>query len=132
MTLLAGCSVGPDFHRPNAPATESYTITQLPEKTASAPGAGGNEQRFIIGQEISAQWWTLFQSEALDQLIQKALKHSPTLAAAKGALLEAQENWRAQAGTLFPSVDANASASRQKISGASFGQPGGFALTLYN
>ena len=131
--LLAGCSVGPDYRRPDAPTTDAYTATDLPEKTASAPGAAGNEQRFIIGQEISEQWWTLFHCEALDQLIRRALAHSPTIAATRAALRQAQENWRAEAGTLFPSVDASASASRQKISGASFGQPGGFGpLTLYN
>ena len=131
--LLAGCSVGPDYRRPDAPSTDTYTATDLQEKTASAPGAGGNQQRFVIGQDISDQWWTLFHCEALDQLIRRALAQSPTIAATEAALRQAQENWRAEFGSLFPTVDASASASRQKISGASFGQPGSFGpLTLYN
>ncbi len=132
--ILTGCTVGPDFRRPEAPNTDTYTTTALPEKTASAPGTGGEEQRFVLGQEIPAQWWTLFHSEALDQLIRRALADSPTLAAAKAALRQARENWRAEAGALFPSVDANASAERKKISGAAFGQPStNFSpFTLYN
>ena len=131
--LLAGCTVGPDYRRPDAPATDKFTATDLPEKTAFAPGTGGNEQRFAIGQEISDQWWTLFHCEALDQLIRKALAQSPTIAATEAALRQAQENWRAGTGMLFPSVDVGASASRQKISGAAFGQSGGIGpLTLYN
>ncbi len=120
---FTGCAVGPDFRTPEAPDTKAYTAAPLSGKTASAPVAGGAEQRFILGRDIPDQWWTLFRSEALDRLIRRALAGSPTLAAARARLREAQENRRAQFGALFPSVDANVSASRQKISGASFGQP---------
>ncbi len=120
---FSACSVGPDFQRPEAPATDAYTARELPEKTASAPGTGGGAQRFVIGQEISAQWWTLFHSGPLDELVRRALAQSPTLAATKAALRQARENWLAEAGSLFPGVDIGASAARQKISGALFGEP---------
>lgn len=131
---MTGCSVGPDFHRPEAPKTDVYTTAPLPEKTSSAPGTGGEGQHFAFGKEIPDQWWTLFHSEVLDQLIRRALADSPTLAAAKAALRQARENWRAEAGALLPSVDANVSAEREKISGAVFGQPDtSFSpFTLYN
>ncbi len=133
-TLLPGCMVGPDFQQPTAPNTNEYTPTTLPDKTASAPGAGGAAQRFLPGQEIPAQWWTLFQSEALDRLIRQALADSPTLAAARSILRQAQENQRAQFGALLPGVDVNASAGREKISGAQFGEPNVIfpPFTLYN
>jgi NodT family efflux transporter outer membrane factor (OMF) lipoprotein len=120
---LAGCAVGPDFRTPPAPTTNVYTAEELPPKTAAAPGLAGTAQRFASGQDIPGEWWTLFQSDTLDQLIRQALADSPTLAAAKAKLREAEENRRAGLGALFPSIDANASASRQKISGASIGQP---------
>ncbi|MHB9099192.1 MAG: efflux transporter outer membrane subunit, partial [Syntrophales bacterium] len=120
--VLGGCAVGPDFRPPQAPVTGSYTVMALPEKTADAPGNGGASQRFIPGQDIPGEWWALFHSEALDRLIRQALADSPTLALAKARIFEAQENRRAQAGALVPSVDANVSASRQKTSGAAFGQ----------
>ncbi len=120
---LTGCTVGPDFNRPEAPASGKYTPAPLPGETAGAPGAGGEVQRFIIGQDIPAQWWTLFRSEALDRLVRQALADSPTLAAARSILRQAQENRRAQFGALLPAVDVNASASREKISGAEFGEP---------
>lgn len=133
-TLSPSCMVGPDFRQPTVPDTSEYTATPLPEKTASAPGTGGAAQRFLPGQEIPAQWWTLFQSEALDRLIRQALADSPTLAAARSILRQAQENWRAQFGALLPTVDVNASASRQKISGAEFGEPNTIfpPFALYN
>jgi NodT family efflux transporter outer membrane factor (OMF) lipoprotein len=132
--LLAGCSVGPDYRRPDAPNTP-YTEKPLPESTAASQVPGGESQRFVTGQDIPSQWWTIFHSESLDRLIRQALKDSPTLSAAQAALRQAQENLRARAGTvIFPSLDANATASRQKISGAGFGQPNsaGSIFNLYN
>jgi NodT family efflux transporter outer membrane factor (OMF) lipoprotein len=133
--LVAGCAVGPNFRRPPAPETGTYTETKLPGRTATAPVAGGEAQHFVPGREISAQWWTLFQSEALTRLIQEALANSPTLAAAQAALREARETLTAQKGVVYyPQVDAHASARREKFSGASIGRAGGRAIffTLYN
>lgn len=132
---LSGCTVGPDFRTPAAPTAAGYTVTALTPETASAPVAGGEAQHFAPGQEIPAQWWHLFHSPALDQLIRQALKESPTLAAAQATLRQAQENLRARSGTeYYPSVDASLTGSRQKVTGAAFGQPnvGGFFLGLYN
>jgi NodT family efflux transporter outer membrane factor (OMF) lipoprotein len=123
VAALAGCAVGPDFRRPDSPAVSSYTAGALPDNTAEAPVTGGEPQRFVSGEEISSQWWALFRSGELDRLIRQALSDSPTLAAAQATLRVAEENRRAQFGALLPSVDGNASASRQKASGASFGQP---------
>jgi NodT family efflux transporter outer membrane factor (OMF) lipoprotein len=118
---LAGCAVGPDFKRPDAPAVHSYTEGAMPSETVSAPGTGGSTQRFIQGADIPGQWWTLFRSETINALIIRGLENSPTLEAAKATLRVAQENWRAQYGSRFPAVGASFSASRQQISGASFG-----------
>ncbi len=131
---LAGCAVGPDFRRPDPPAVSSYTAGAMPENTASSPVSGGEPQRFVSGADIPSQWWALFRSGDLDGLIRKALSDSPTLAAAQATLRVAEENRRAQFGALLPSIDAGASGGRQKISGASIGQPGttSSTFTLYN
>lgn len=121
-TTLAGCMVGPNFRSPAAPAVTTYTASPLPQKTASAPVEGGAPQRFSFTRELASQWWTLFRSPALDALIKQGLKENPSLSAAKAALAEARENLRAAGGTLlYPSVDAGLRATRQRISGASFG-----------
>ncbi len=132
--VLSGCAVGPDFRAPDAPGTKAYTAMALPSETAAAPGVGGAAQRFILGKDIPREWWTVFHSEELDQLIRMALADSPTIAAAKARLRQAQENRRAQFGAFFPGADANASASRRKISGATFGQAGSdiSAFNLFN
>jgi NodT family efflux transporter outer membrane factor (OMF) lipoprotein len=120
--------------RPESPKTDHYTPAPLPQETAAAPGIGGAAQRFVIGQDIPAQWWTLFHSEALDQLIHQALTNSPTLEAAQATLRQARENLRAEMGVLLPAVDANASGTRERFSGAAFGEPNlpSSIFNLYN
>lgn len=131
---LTACAVGPDFHQPEAPKTESYTAGPMPEKTVAAPVTGGEAQQIVSGQNIPDEWWSLFHSKDLDQLIRQALQDSPTLAAAQATLRESQENLRAQYGTaVFPNVDAGLSARRERISGAAFGPNGNPSLfNLYN
>lgn len=132
--VLSACSVGPDFRRPDAPGVETYTLTELPAQTAASPVMGGEAQRFQFGQDIPAEWWSLFHSEALNEVIRQALASSPTLDSARAALRRAQENLNAQAGaTLYPKVDANLSAGRRKFSPSVFGQSGpGSVFNLYN
>jgi NodT family efflux transporter outer membrane factor (OMF) lipoprotein len=120
---VTGCAVGPDFKQPEAPQTDSYTATALPAETVTSPGRAGAVQRFTSGDDIPAQWWTLFHSDALDRLVREALANSPSLAAAQARLRQAQENLNAEVGVVSPSVDARVGAQRQRFSFSSIGQP---------
>lgn len=127
--------VGPDFRRPDAPATVRYTDAPLPEQTVAAPEIGGAAQRFVAGGDLPGQWWTLFNSEPLDSLVRESLAQNPTLSAAQATLRQAQENLTAERGALLlPSVDGNLSATREKTNGASFGRSGAGSsiFSLYN
>ncbi|WP_059414379.1 efflux transporter outer membrane subunit [Cupriavidus basilensis] len=111
----AGCAVGPDFQRPLAPDTGRYTSTAMPAETASAATDGGQAQQFAPGQEVPAQWWTMFGSSELNSLVEAALQANPDLQAMEAALRVTRENLAAQRGAFFPSVDAEYTPSRQKI-----------------
>jgi NodT family efflux transporter outer membrane factor (OMF) lipoprotein len=132
--LLAGCAVGPNFKRPQAPQTAAYTAEPLPPQTAASQGPAGTAQTFAYGDDIPAQWWTLFHSEQLSALVERSLQSSPDVAAAQAALREAHENLLAQEGGLLPTIDGNANGVRQRISGAAYGQPqlGSFTYNLFN
>jgi len=78
---------------------------------------GGESQRFLPGADISADWWTLFHSAQLNDLIGHALKNNPDLTGAQAALLAAREGVLAQRGVYYPSVTADFSATRQEQSG---------------
>jgi NodT family efflux transporter outer membrane factor (OMF) lipoprotein len=113
---LAGCAVGPDYHRPAAPVAKGYSQEGMPTTTLD-PGADGRAQRFEPGQDIPGQWWALFRSPPLNGLIDDALKHNPDAAAAQAALKVAWENVHAQRGLYWPSVNASVDPTRQKIAG---------------
>ena len=99
--LLAGCAVGPNFKQPSAPAGAGYTPEPLSQATVSAPGAVGQAQKFVQGKDISSRWWELFQSPPLNDLVDRALKANPTIAAAQASLKVARENMLAQGGSLL-------------------------------
>src|SRR5204863_9842199 len=109
-----GCAVGPDFKQPAAPTVQGYLPDTLPQQTGSAPGQGGDAQRFVEGMDVPAQWWTVFQSPDLNALIAQAFKNNPTVQGAQAALREANENYYAQRGTLLPTVQGDYSFTRQK------------------
>lgn len=112
--LATGCVVGPNFKPPAAPAVTSYTAVP-PQTTAATQGVpGGNAQQFVAGEDIPADWWTIFHSRALNALIEQALAHNADLKAAQAALLVAHENTRAQKGAYAPQVSAGANVTRNK------------------
>ena len=122
--LLAGCTVGPDFSRPEAPAVKDYTPEALPAATATAPVSGGQSQALVPGGSLQADWWVLFRSEGLNQLVQTAVANSPNLAAAEAGLRMMRENLNAQTGALLlPAVNAQLQATRERISTAAYGAP---------
>ena len=53
LVLLAGCEVGPDFQRPNAPKDAGYTKEQLQPQTVGTAVAGGEAQHFVPGGDLS-------------------------------------------------------------------------------
>jgi NodT family efflux transporter outer membrane factor (OMF) lipoprotein len=131
---LTGCAVGPDFERPAAPDVEGYAPEPLPQQTTSAGVTGGEAQRLVQDLDIPGQWWALFHSEALNALIEQALRNNPTLPAAEAALRQAWENVYAAQGAFFPTAIASFSPSRNKtatgvtFTSASSGKPW---FTLY-
>ncbi len=131
--LVSGCAVGPDFEPPPPPGISRYTDANLPATTVSSETQGGAAQHFAFGRDIPGEWWTLFHSRHLNRLIERAIAENGNLQAAQLTLKQADENVRAQAGTLLPTIDANGSGTRQQASLAQFGQSGPPVLfNLYN
>jgi len=114
--ITAGCAVGPNFKKPAAPNVPGYTPS-LPTTTSSSPNvAGGEAQTFAQGRDIPGDWWTLFHSKPLNDLIERSLKNNPDLKSEQAALLVARENTLAQRGAYYPSVSGSFSATRAKTS----------------
>jgi NodT family efflux transporter outer membrane factor (OMF) lipoprotein len=135
VVALTSCAVGPNFHSPAAPATTQYTRGQQPQNIVDAPVAGGVAQTLVSDRDLPADWYSLFKSEPLDELVRRALVESPNIEAAKAALKSAQASYLAERGSLLlPKVDGQYGVLRQKVVGASFGAPDSptSMFTLYN
>jgi len=110
---LAACAVGPNFKRPTPPAAAGYGSAAWKE-TAAAGGAGGDAQRLLADMDVPSEWWSLFKSPQLNQLVEQALKANPNVGAAQAALRQAHELYSAQWTSFFPSVEGSFSGARAK------------------
>src|SRR5271167_2690982 len=116
LLLTASCAVGPNFKRPAPPDVGGYTPAPPSTTSSTTNVAAGEAQQFVEGRDIAGEWWTLFHSKPLNDLIERSLKANPDLKAAQAALLVARENVLAQRGAYYPSVASGFSASRSKSS----------------
>jgi NodT family efflux transporter outer membrane factor (OMF) lipoprotein len=114
-TALAGCTVGPNFVRPQAPGATTY----LP--ASEAAGSDAQAPTVQLGAGPGQRWWTAFGSPALDALVDRALAHNQSLAASDATLAAARSELRAVAGRRSVQVDANARVDQEQVNLASFG-----------
>ena len=116
LLFLPGCLVGPNFKRPVAPKVSGYTTTPLSTTSSTANATGGEAQHFSKQMDIPGEWWALFHSKPLNDLIERSLKANPDIKAAQAALKVAHENVLAQKGAFYPSIAGSFFASRHKTS----------------
>jgi NodT family efflux transporter outer membrane factor (OMF) lipoprotein len=130
--VLGGCVTGPE-RPPTAPLAERYTQQPLPARTAESPGApgtAGSAQTFAAGVEPHDQWWRDFGAAAIDQLVAQGLAANPSLRAARETLGSAHELALAGRGALWPAVDAEVDAGRERYNEAYAGAAS--SQSLYN
>ena len=117
-SLLGGCAVGPNFHKPAPPPTDRYTTEATPRQLVADGSAANPTQTLDTSLDIRGDWWSLFHSKPLNDLIADALAHNPDLAAAQAALRQARENVYAQEGNYLPSLSGSFQPSRNKTATA--------------
>jgi NodT family efflux transporter outer membrane factor (OMF) lipoprotein len=110
--LLSACAVGPNFHTPAPPRDAGYSRSLTP--TATTIGSGDDAQHLVQDLKIPDQWWALFQSPKLNQLVEEALRANPDVTAAKAALRQAHELYLAQVTNLFPTASGEFDGTRAK------------------
>ncbi len=95
--LLAGCTLGPDYVRPDL-AGGATAQAALPR----AAQAG------VQPAAPPSQWWRALNDPLLDQLVDEALRNSPNLRAAQAKLLASRSLQRQRRAEQLPSVGAAA------------------------
>jgi len=110
--LLSACAVGPDYQRPEAPASAAFK--EAPQGDAGwFPAAPADTLE-------RGPWWQLFGDAELDKLVAQVEVSNQNVAAAVAAYAQARALVAQQRASLFPSVGLNASAQRSG-GGASLG-----------
>lgn len=117
-SILAGCTVGPNFARPQPPTAATYLATgEASATTAPTP-------RVDFGTGPTSRWWTAFGSPEMDALVDRAMANNQSLAASNATLDASRQELRAIAGRRLPQVDANARVDQQQVNLAGFGFSG--------
>jgi NodT family efflux transporter outer membrane factor (OMF) lipoprotein len=97
--LLAGCAVGPDYHRPQTKAPTQWT----------EPLAGGETNSAMS----AADWWKNFHDSELDSLIDRAVRSNLDLRIAQARVSQARAQYGIASADLWPTIDGSGSYSRQ-------------------
>ena len=100
-----------------APSGQTSGSASTPVTSYVAKGDAGppSDQRLIIGEKVSANWWTAFHSTALNDVISQALAGNQTTESARARVAKAKEEVNAVKGALLPQLSFGATAGRQRF-----------------
>lgn len=115
--LASACSLAPEYRAPDAPASQSF-------KEAAEPVAGWQVAR-PADAAPRGNWWAVFADAKLDELQTQLAGASPDLRAAFARYEQARALARQSASSLYPSLSANAGATRASSSANAPGSDGG-------
>src|SRR6185436_14335280 len=106
LLLLAGCTVGPDYQKPNPSVPSEWT-----EK-----GTGLDPATSRVNSRTAAvtEWWKTFKDPELTSLIERAAQSNLALKLAQARVREARGLQGVSTGALLPAVGAGAGYSRNR------------------
>ena len=119
MSLLAGCTVGPNYHRPDlsTPPPPAYK-----ESAASAvvppPNPNGGTWKPATPSDgmLRGKWWEVYNDAQLNALEDQIATQNQNLRAAMENYLAARDQVRIARADFYPSLSGNASGDRAKVS----------------
>jgi len=94
--LLAGCKMGPNYHKPDVPVPSSYhDFNENPRAEVQAESYA------------DLPWWKVFQDPVLQDLVRTALKQNYDLQTATERITAARAQLMVTRSSLFPQVQGN-------------------------
>ena len=91
LLILSGCAaVGPNFVKPEARVEDQWLQ--------------GDAELVNTGQAVNSAWWTVFNDQVLDSLIEKAYQENLTLQIAGIRILEARAQLGIAVGRMYPQL----------------------------
>jgi len=99
-SLLTGCVVGPDYHRPDAPLASRYQA-----QPAAQQGNLPQPARFVV-------WWEGFDDPLLSQLVSSALAQNLDIAEATARMTQTRAGLGMATAALLPAGDISGQTAR--------------------
>ena len=114
MLLVSGCTVGPNYHKPDAPTAPAF------KESAVVPPPnlpdGGWKQVSPNDSALRPNWWEIYQDPQLDKLEQQVAVSNQTLKASYEQYMQARAAIQVYRAQYFPTVQAGPSATRTRQS----------------
>ncbi|MGP8188248.1 MAG: efflux transporter outer membrane subunit [Terracidiphilus sp.] len=117
--LLAGCKpVGPDYNRPGYNAPPAYKEAGATTAAVPPPNPQGSAWQPANPSDgmLKGKWWEIYQDPQLNRLEERIDANNVELRQALETYLAAQDLVRAARASLYPSLSAGPSISRDRVS----------------
>jgi outer membrane protein, multidrug efflux system len=112
--LLAGCSMEPTYQRPAMPVPNSYPSSSGTAAATTSPAPTTAASSAPIGA-AEMDWHDFFRDPILQRLIDIALIQNRDLRVAAAKMAEARADYGEARANLFPEIDAQGFAGRQRL-----------------
>jgi NodT family efflux transporter outer membrane factor (OMF) lipoprotein len=111
---LAGCAVGPNYHRPGLPTAPKFKESSHQEQPAAPAPAEDKEWAPAHPADLAPRgdWWTLFNDPVLNALEARVAISNQNVAAAEAAYRQSEALVAEQRAALLPTISLDAGATR--------------------
>ena len=100
---MAGCTVGPNFERPQSTTPDVFERTQAAQSPSKA-----------VEAQFGPDWWTLFNDPILNDLEKRLADQNLSVAAASARLLQSRAERRVVGAAEYPTLGGAASYNRER------------------
>ncbi len=114
--LLTGCTVGPNYHRPDAPTAPAFKESAVVPVPPPNPPGGGWKQVSPNDSAMRPNWWEIYQDPELNKLEEQVAVSNQTLKASYEQYMQARAAIQVFLSQYYPTLSVAPGGSRNRQS----------------